>query len=272
MKNALSIDLEDWFCVHNMEQAIRREDWDRCESRVAGNTHRILELLAEHDTRATFFVLGWVAERAPDLISEIEQLGHEIATHGYSHTLLTSMTPESFEEDLKKAIAVTQVCSNQEIIGFRAPSFTITSKTLWAIAILARNGIRYDSSVFPIGFHPDYGMPDSSLAIHNLDSSLVEVPLSCAEVFGMRVPCSGGGYFRIFPYAVTKFLLKRCNKQGRPAIFYFHPWEIDPQQPRIQLPRLKKFRHYYNLNKTLKRLDHLLSDFEFTTVRSLIGL
>ncbi|HEX5731835.1 MAG TPA: XrtA system polysaccharide deacetylase [Blastocatellia bacterium] len=272
MKNAMSIDLEDWFCVHNMEQAIDKRDWDACEMRVVENTRSILELLARHKTEATFFVLGWVAERAPDLVREIAARGHEIATHGYSHTLLTDMTPESFEEDLRRAIHVTRDCVDQEIVGFRAPSFTVTNKTLWAVEVLTRNGIRYDSSVFPVGFHPDYGMPNASLAVYRHNDKLVEVPLSCAEIMGKRIPCSGGGYFRIFPYALTKRLLKRCNAQGRPAIFYLHPWELDPKQPRMKLPLLKKFRHYYNLDKTLARLDRLLGDFEFTSVRKVIGL
>ena len=273
MKNAMSIDLEDWFCVHNMSQAISREDWNKCEMRVVANTRRILELLAAHKTEATFFTLGWIAEQVPELVREIEAAGHEIATHGYSHTLLTEMTPESFEADLKKALLVTQRCINQAIVGFRAPSFTVTGRTLWAVDVLTRNGILYDSSIFPVGFHPDYGMPDVSLSVyrHNA-SSLVEFPMSCAEVMGSRIPCSGGGYFRILPYAITKRLLERCNAQGRPVIFYIHPWEIDPGQPRVKLPMFKRFRHYYNLDKTMGRLERLLNDFEFTSVRRAIGV
>ena len=164
MINALSIDLEDWFCAYNLR--IKIEDWPTCELRVEANTRRILELLAKHDTRATFFVLGWIAERVPDLVREIEQRGHEIATHGYSHTVLTEMTPEAFEMDLCRALAVTQPCISQAILGFRAPSFSVTRKTLWALDILAKHGIKYDSSIFPISYHPDYGIPDASLAIH----------------------------------------------------------------------------------------------------------
>ena len=273
IKNAMSIDLEDWFCVNNMSQAIKREDWHKCEMRVIDNTRRILALLAAHKTEATFFTLGWIAEQVPELVREIEAAGHEIATHGYSHTLLTEMTEESFEADLRKALLVTQRCVNQEIVGFRAPSFTVTSKTLWAVDVLTRNGIRYDSSVFPVGYHPDYGMPDVSLSVYRHDASpLVEFPMSCAEVMGSRIPCSGGGYFRILPYAITKRLLERCNAQGRPVMFYIHPWEIDPGQPRVKLPVLKRFRHYYNLDKTMGRLDRLLKDFEFTSVRRAIGI
>ncbi|MEE9193938.1 MAG: XrtA system polysaccharide deacetylase [Thermodesulfobacteriota bacterium] len=270
VKNALSIDLEDWFCVYNLSQVIRREDWDSCELRITKNTELILNLLDKHKTSATFFVLGWIAERVPDLVREIELQGHEIATHGYSHTLVTDMTREAFEKDLKKALQVTRRLVKQEILGFRAPSFSITSSTLWAVDVLVKNNIRYDSSIFPISSHPDYGIRDAPLSIHQLDGSLIEVPLSCAEFLGRRIPCSGGGYFRIFPYAVTKFLLKRCNRQGRPIIFYLHPWELDPDQPKVKLPWLKRFRHYYNLSKCMERLNKLLTDFEFTAIKEIL--
>jgi polysaccharide deacetylase family protein (PEP-CTERM system associated) len=274
-KNAMSIDLEDWFCVYNLSRVIRRDDWNKCELRVVKSTQRILQLLSIHNTQATFFVLGWIAERVPNLIREIEQHGHEIATHGYSHYLLSEMTPESFEEDLQKALKVTRACMSQEILGFRAPSFTISEKTSWALDILIRNGIRYDSSIFPIGFHPDYGTRDGRLSTHTLNGLLIEVPPSCAEVFGCRIPCAGGGYFRLFPYPLTKFLLKRCNSDGRPAIFYLHPWELDPDQPRVRLPWRswpRELRHYYNLNKTATRLERLLTDFKFTSIREVLGL
>jgi polysaccharide deacetylase family protein (PEP-CTERM system associated) len=175
MKNALSIDLEDWFCAYNLGIGI--EEWDTCELRIIENTQRLLDLPAAHDTRATFFILGWIAERVPDLLHEIEQHGHEIATHGYSHTILTEMTPESFSSDLEKALEVTRAHVSQKILGFRAPSFSITSETLWAIDVLVQHGIRYDSSIFPVNFHPDYGIPDSSLFIHQI-GGLTEVPLS----------------------------------------------------------------------------------------------
>jgi len=180
------------------------------------------------------------------------------------------MTREGFEEDLKKALRVTRPLVRQDIMGFRAPSFSITRDTLWAVDVLVRNGIRYDSSVFPIGFHPDYGMPDAPLSIHYLGDSLIEVPLSCAEFLGRRVPCSGGGYFRLLPYAATRFLLRRCNGQGRPVIFYLHPWELDPGQPRVRLAWLKRFRHYHNLDKGLGRLERLLTDFEFGPIKELL--
>lgn len=267
MLNALSIDLEDWFCAYNLRIPI--QDWDKQEFRVVNSTHRLLDLLSKHGVRATFFVLGWVAERAPELIQEVERQGHEIATHGYSHTLLTQMTPAEFDADIQKALAVTRPLVNQPILGFRAPSFTVTSQTLWALDILAKHGIQYDSSIFPIGFHPDYGIADASLNIYPL-RGLTEVPLSVAEVLGRRIPCSGGGYFRLLPYMLTRRLIELCNRQGRPVIFYLHPWEVDPEQPRQSLPRTKYFRHYNNLDKTLTRLDKLLTHFQFAPIRELL--
>ncbi len=269
MKNIFSVDLEDWFCAYNLR--IKFEDWDKQELRVVQNTRRVLKVLSDNNTKATFFVLGWIVEKVPELIKEIEAEGHEISTHGYSHTLLTQMTPKEFEKDLKKALDITGSLVKQSIAGFRAPSFTITKKTLWALEILKDNEIKYDSSVFPVGFHPDYGIGDSDLNIHQLNG-ITEVPLSVAEILGKRIPCSGGGYFRIFPYSVTKKLIETCNKQGRPVIFYIHPWELDPEQPRQNLPASKKFRHYFNLNKTEKRLNKLLSQFQFQTLGEALQL
>ncbi|MBI4790638.1 MAG: DUF3473 domain-containing protein [Chloroflexi bacterium] len=269
MINALSIDLEDWFCAYNLR--IKSENWDRCELRAVANTHRILDLMDKHKTRATFFVLGWIAERAPELVREIDRRGHEIATHGYSHTVLTELTPEGFEADLCRGLAVTQPNASQPILGYRAPSFTVTSKTLWALDILAKHGVKYDSSIFPISHHPDYGIADASLSIHRI-GAITEVPMSVAPILGKNVPCSGGGYFRVFPYFLTKYLMRQCNRQGRPVVFYLHPWEVDPGQPHVQMSRSKTFRHYFNLDKTIGRLDQLLSDFQFAPIREVLGL
>ncbi len=269
MINAISIDLEDWFCAYNLRIDIN--SWDKCEFRLLESTNKILKILDKHKVKATFFVLGWVAERAPELIREIEKQGHEIASHGYSHRLLTYMTPEEFDEDIKKSLDSINACVSLPVLGFRAPSFTITKKTLWAIEILKKHGIKYDSSIFPVGFHPDYGIADSPLDIHEF-MGLIEVPLSVAEVMGKRIPCSGGGYFRLFPYFITKYLIKECNKQSRKVIFYLHPWEMDTGQPRKSMPLLNRFRHYNNLGKTEKRLDRLLNDFEFTTIKNILNL
>lgn len=270
-QNVFSVDLEDWFCVQNLSGVIRREEWDKCESRVERNTLLLLHLLARRQVKATFFVLGWVAERFPDLVREIESRGHEIATHGYSHRLLTSLTPEEFRADLGRSLEVLARCSRRPVSGFRAPSFSVTRKTWWALEILRASGIRYDSSIFPVGFHPDYGIPDAPLSAHRLPEGVLELPMSCAEMFGRKVPCSGGGYFRLFPYPVTRALMRRCNQQGRPVIFYLHPWEVDPDQPRVALPALKRFRHYNNLDRTAERLERLLEDFSFTSASDLFA-
>lgn len=275
MKNAISIDLEDWFCVHNLSDSIRREDWGGCELRVAGSTKRLLSLFERNQTRATFFVLGWIAERLPELVREIEDRGHEIAVHGYNHLLLTEISAAEFEEDLSKALEAIDNCGvKARPLGFRAPSFTLVESTKgWALPILERMGFKYDSSVFPIGFHPDYGMLESPLVPYKITDELYEFPMSCLEVFGRRLPFGGGGYFRLFPYAYTKYCMRRVNAQGRPVVFYLHPWELDPDQPRVEkLSFSKKIRHYRNLDKTEQRFEKLLGDFEFTTIKEVLGL
>lgn len=272
MKNALSIDLEEWFCGHILTQGLKRKDWNTQELRVIDNTKRLLKILSKHKTRATFFVLGWLAERTPELIREVADHGHEIASHGYSHISLTGMTPDEFDLDLKKSIEVIRKCVRTPVLGYRAPSFTLTRDTKWALAIMSRNGIRYDSSVFPFGLHPDYGISDSPLGIYKISSDILEVPLSVAEVMRTRIPCGGGGYFRLYPYAMTRSLFKRCNKEERPVVFYLHPWELDAEQPHIGLSYINKFRHYHNLDKVHLRLETLLDDFQFTTIREVIGI
>ena len=271
MRNIMSVDVEDWFCVYNLSRHIQYAEWDRCESRVERNTIRLLDMFRKHRVEATFFVLGWVADRFPDLVREIERGGHEVATHGYSHRLLTLMQPSEFSADLQRSLEVLAKVSNQEVRGFRAPSFSVTPKTLWAVEILKQNGIHYDSSVFPVRFHPEYGMPDSELGPYELAEGLTELPMSVAEIFGWRIPCCGGGYFRLYPYALTRQLMRRCHAQGRPVIFYLHPWEADPKQPRVKgMPWIKAFRHYNNLDKTEERLERLLEDFSFTSARTLL--
>lgn len=271
MRNVMSIDLEDWFCVYNLSRIIPYADWDRCESRVERNTTRLLELFARHKVQATFFVLGWVADRFPDLVREVERAGHEIGTHGYAHRLLTYMTPEEFRADLMRSLEVLARTATQPVLGFRAPSFSLTAETLWAVKILQEAGLRYDSSVFPVGFHPDYGMVDAELEPHPLAEGLIELPMGVVEVLGRRVPCSGGGYFRLFPYELTRRLMRRCNAQGRSVMFYLHPWELDPGQPRIPgMSWSTRFRHYNNLERTEERLERLLGDFSFTSARALL--
>jgi polysaccharide deacetylase family protein (PEP-CTERM system associated) len=272
VKNVMSVDLEDWFCVYNLSGLIPYADWDKCESRVERNTMRLLDLFQRHRVEATFFVLGWVADRFPDLVKEIEHQGHEIATHGYSHRLLTFLQPEEFRSDLHRSLEALSRASSHQIRGFRAPSFSLTQRTLWAADILQESGIQYDSSVFPVRFHPEYGMADAQLGPYLLREGLTELPMTVAKVLGRRIPCCGGGYFRLYPYGVTRWLMRKCNAQGRSVIFYLHPWELDPEQPRVQgLSWSKRFRHYNHLAKTQDRMERLLQDFSFTTAEDLLA-
>lgn len=272
MINIMSIDLEDWFQVHNLSGVIPYDKWDDCELRIEANTSRVLALLQKHGVTATFFVLGWVAERLPDLIRAIAREGHEIASHSYAHRLLTYQTPDEFDTDLGKSLAILREASGQPVNGFRAPSFSVTRQTLWSYRIMAKHRIEYDSSVFPIGFHPDYGIPDAPLSFYRTAGGIMELPLSCAQVFRRRIPCSGGGYFRIFPYEMNRRLIRRCNAEGRPVVFYIHPWEFDPGQPRVRLGKIKTFRHYTNLKRTQDRFDRLLGDFAFGSIRDTLRL
>ena len=272
MQNVMSVDVEDWFCVYNLSRLIPYTDWDKCESRVERNTGRLLDRFEKHGVEATFFVLGWIADRFPDLVKEIQRRGHEVASHGYSHQLLTFMQPEEFRVDLLHSLEVLAKAGSEEVRGFRAPSFSVTRRTRWAADILRQSGIRYDSSVFPTRFHPDYGIADADLRPYQLAEGLTELPMGVTEVFGRNIPCCGGGYFRLYPYGLTRRLMRMCNEQGRPVMFYLHPWETDPGQPRVEgMSWSKRFRHYNNLDKTEERLERLLGDFSFTSARRLIA-
>ena len=270
MKNAISIDLEDWFCAGNLSEVTPYANWRDSELRIEASTRKLLAILDAHGVMATFFVLGWIAERVPELVREIADGGHEIALHGYAHQPITEQTPQIFERDLRRSLDALHNVVDTEITGFRAPSFTVTHETMWAIDVLQRHGLRYDSSIFPIGTHPDYGVADSPLEIFEHPGGMLEFPMSVAEVFGHRIPCSGGGYFRLLPYALTRLLLRRINAAGRPFIFYLHPWEIDTDQPRLSLSATRRFRHYVGLRRVEARLNALLRDFEFEPVRDVL--
>lgn len=272
MTNIFTIDVEEYFCAINLRSFTPQSSWEKLPSRVEVSTRKILDLLDEFKCEATFFVLGWIAERIPGLVREIELRGHEIATHGYGHQPLTELNAESFNEDLRHALAVTQPLIKQRIVGYRAPSFTVIPSTIWSYDIMEQHGIGYDSSVFPISFHPDYGFPSSPLSSHQISKKLTEVPMSCIEIKGTRLPSSGGGYFRILPYFCSRLLFRKCNAAGRPVVFYLHPWELDPGQPRYPLPILKRWRHYHNLGKTEERLRRLFRDFSFTSMRKALSL
>lgn len=273
MENAFSIDVEDWFSAYNFSEVIAYDQWSTCESRVECNTNRILELLDRHGVQGTFFVLGWVGERTPGLIKRIAEAGHEIATHGFSHRLVKNMKPEEFEKDLVMSLDAIRAAVDTEVIGFRAPSFSVDPEKAWVYRILAKHGIRYDSSIFPMSINPDYGNSESPLEIHTAEAGITEFPMSCFKFAGRALPCSGGGYFRLLPYSYTSYGIRQCNKEGRPVVFYLHPWEIDSGQPRVNNVSLtKRLRHYLNRDRTEKRLSRLLGDFEFGTVRSVLGL
>ena len=264
IKNALTIDVEDYFQVSAFAPYIRRDQWDTRACRVEGNVERILCMLDAHATKATFFTLGWIAERYPHLVRRIVDSGHELASHGYGHERVSDLSEAAFSQDIEVAKKLLEDLSGHEVKGYRAPSFSIGQGNLWAFDCLARAGYRYSSSIYPIR-HDHYGMPDAPRFAHAVRAGLLEVPVSTARLFDRNWPASGGGYFRLMPYAVSRWLLQRVNQVDRqPAIFYFHPWEIDAGQPRIAGINAKtRFRHYLNLHKTEARIQRLLADFSW---------
>ena len=264
--NAMTIDVEDYFHVSVFDGLVPREKWDQMESRVSANTDRLLQTFDEFGVKATFFVLGWVAERFGDLVRRISDAGHEIASHGYAHRLIYDQTATAFREDVRRAKSILEQATGVQVRGFRAPSYSVTPRTLWAIDILIEEGYAYDSSVFPI-HHDRYGIPLSPRHPYVLSSrsgSLLEAPASTVRFGPLNFPVGGGGYFRLLPYAWTRRGISRINvTEGRPAIFYLHPWEVDPGQPRLQAGLVSRFRHYRNLAETERRLHTLLRDFRF---------
>ncbi|KPV40019.1 polysaccharide deacetylase [Thiohalorhabdus denitrificans] len=265
ISNALSVDVEDYFQVSAFAGHIDRADWDRLPHRVERNTDRILQLFADHGARATFFVLGWVADRYPDLVRRLADNGHEVASHGYGHIRVDEQSPEEFRADVQRAKALLEDTSGQAVRGYRAASFSIGRDSTWAFDVLREEGHRYSSSVNPIR-HDLYGMPEAPRFAHApAGGDLIEVPVSTVEAGGRNLPCGGGGFFRLLPYAYFRWGLRRINRrEGRPAVFYFHPWEIDPEQPRQRGVALRtRFRHYVNLHRTEPRLRRLLDDFRW---------
>ena len=305
MLNALTIDLEDYFQVQAFSNVVPYEDWESYDSRIEHNTYHLLELLNEASQpsnltpyalrpkpSSTFFILGWIAERYPHLVQAIKNRGHEIACHGYAHKLIYRQSKEEFRADVKRAKAILEDITGDEVIGYRAPSYSIIAETLWAFEVLAEEGFKYDSSIFPIR-HDTYGIPSAprfpfSIAVSNsckfsmLNSNaaalstaapfILEFPLSTIQILGFNFPISGGGYFRMFPYFLIKKGLKGINEKEKiHFIFYIHPWEFDGQQPRFkEAKRLSRFRHYINLGKTENRFWRLLQDFQFTSIKNII--
>lgn len=273
MLNALSIDVEEHFQVHAFASVIQQADWEQHRSRVVANTERILDLLATHHVRATFFILGWVADRHPELVRAIADGGHEIGTHGYWHRLVYEQTPTEFAEDLARSlVAIKRAGSNIAILGYRAPAFSITTRSLWALDILREQKLTYDSSIFPLSYHDRYGIPDAQRFAHQHQNGLWEFPVSTLRFGQKNVPVAGGGYFRIYPLLATRYAIRRLNQEQQAAVVYLHPWEFDPEQPRVGGASLfSRFRHYTNLAKTYQRLKTLLTEFQFAPMQEVFA-
>jgi polysaccharide deacetylase family protein (PEP-CTERM system associated) len=261
--NALTIDVEDYFQVSAFAPYIRRDDWDNCECRVERNVARILALLDRAGVKATFFTLGWIAERYPAVVRDIVAGGHELASHGYGHQRASDLTPDQFLDDIVRAKALLEDLGGVAVRGYRAPSFSIgATNREWAFACLDRAGYRYSSSVYPVR-HDHYGMPDAPRFSHQVHAELIEVPPTTVRVFNRNLPASGGGYFRLMPYELSRRLIQRVNQvEGQAAVFYFHPWEIDAGQPRVAgIDAKTRFRHYVNIHRMEQRLTRLVQDF-----------
>jgi polysaccharide deacetylase family protein (PEP-CTERM system associated) len=264
--DVFTVDFEDWY--HGIE--IESADWGRFESRIEVGTSRLLDLLDEAHTRATFFILGAAAEAAPDLVREIARRGHEIGTHGYGHEFVYNLTVETFRADLLRSLEVLAGLVPGPILGYRAPYFSVTAESRWALDVLQESGIRYDSSVFPVRNYR-YGIPEAPRFIHEVRPGLVELPPSTWRLAGHNLPIAGGAYFRLLPYTLTRFGLRRAHAAGKPAVFYLHPWELDPGHPRLPLPRRVALTHYHNLAKTQFRLRKLLAEFDFASASDVLA-
>ena len=262
--NALTIDVEDYFQVSAMAPYIRRDEWDSRECRVERNVERILALLAQHEIRATFFTLGWIAERYPQLVRQIVDQGHELASHGYGHQRASDLSRDAFRDDIVRAKQLLEDIGGVAVQGYRAPSFSIGEGNLWAFDSLQAAGYRYSSSIYPIK-HDHYGMPHAPRFAHAVADGLIEIPVTTLRLRGRNLPSSGGGYFRLLPYALSRWMIGKVNADDRqPAIFYFHPWEIDEGQPRVAGINLKtRFRHYVNIGRMEQRLSGLMGDFRW---------
>lgn len=264
--NAMTVDVEDWYQVSAFEPLVPRQDWMGLESRVEHNVETILALFERHQTKATFFVLGCLAKRYPQMLRQIVAAGHEIGSHGWQHTRVVRQTREEFAADAGRTRKLLQDLSGQPVLGYRAASYSVGARNLWAHEVMAEIGHRYSSSIYPIK-HDLYGMPEAPrFAFDTQVPGLLEVPVTTVELGPKRLPCGGGGFFRLYPYAVSRWALARVNQtDGESAVFYFHPWEIDPEQPRpdAQIPRRTRFRHYLNLPRMAARLERLCADFQW---------
>lgn len=265
--NALTIDVEDYFQVSAFAPHIRRSEWDSMECRVERNIERILALLADVNATATFFTLGWIAERYPDMVRRLADAGHELASHGFGHQRASSQARNEFLADIRLAKAILEDITGRDVRGYRAPSFSVGAANPWAFDAIAEAGYRYSSSIYPIR-HDHYGMPDGPRFAHEVRPGLLEIPVATVRLFRSNWPAGGGGYFRLLPYALSRWSIRRINAHERqPAMFYFHPWELDPDQPRISGTGAKtRFRHYVNLRRMAPRVTRLLRDFRWSRV------
>ena len=267
-----TIDLEEYFQVSAFAARVTRSAWARCESRVAGQVALLLELLARYEARATFFVLGWIADRHGDLIREVVRAGHEIASHSWDHARVTHQTPLVFRESVRRTKATLEEITGEPVLGFRAPSFSIVPGREWALDVLMDEGHVYDSSLFPVR-RPGYGYPGGLAHPHWLErpaGRLAEVPPTTLDLGGLRLPAAGGAYFRLLPYSLVRAALRQCERRGVPGTFYIHPWEVDPDQPRLDVSWLTRARHYGGLRRTRQRLERLLAEFRFTSIRDAV--
>jgi len=274
MVNAFTVDVEDYYQVSAFAASVAKDQWSGFESRVEANTHRILDLLDQHETRGTFFVLGWVAERHPQLVREIRSRGHEVACHGFSHDLVYDQAPEVFRQETLRTKCFLEDTLGQAVLGYRAASYSVTRRSLWALDILADAGFTYDSSIFPIS-HDRYGIASAPRLPFKLElengASIREFPLTTFRWNGLSLPVAGGGYFRLLPYAYTRAGLARVNRDDKvPVVFYLHPWEIDTGQPRINGSLLSRLRHYTNIRRCEQRLNRLLTDFEWAPMSDVL--
>jgi polysaccharide deacetylase family protein (PEP-CTERM system associated) len=273
VRNALTVDVEDWFQVSNFEGVVRREEWDRCPSRVEANTRRLLDLFARRQVRGTFFVLGWVAERFPDLVAEIRRLGHDVESHSHEHELVWRLGARRFAEDLRRSLDAVEAAAGVRPRGYRAPSFSIDRRSLWAFDVLAEHGIEYDSSVYPVR-HPRYGVPSFSRVPVRVRTTsgrtLREFPLTTLRVLGRNLGASGGAYLRLLPVEVLARAFREMNAAGQPAVLYVHPWELDPGQPRVRVRGLGRITHYTNLAGTEGKLERLLGAFAFAPMAEVL--
>jgi polysaccharide deacetylase family protein (PEP-CTERM system associated) len=263
-----TVDVEEYFQVSVFDDVVERSAWDRLPSRVEANVDVLLELLERHRTVGTFFTLGWIADRKPALVRRIAAAGHEIASHGWWHRRVSKLRPPEFREEIRRSKSILEDVSGQGVVGFRAPSFSIVPGVEWAFDVLLEEGYRYDSSLFPIR-RPDYGYPSAATVPHHLEraaGSLLELPMATTTIGGLRFPAAGGGYLRQLPYGIIARAFRQQTAAGLPAMFYIHPWEIDPDQPRLAAPMVARWRHYRGLERTLPRIERLLREFRFTSV------